>query len=161
MTTFTVWKFDDPQGAERAIGMLEDAQANGLVKIDDHAIVSWPSGASQPTTKHGHEETWRGTGWGSVWGILIGALFFMPVVGGLAGAAIGAVAKATEGSGISKEQLEAIRDEITAGTSALFLVTEQANLDPLGDRVRMRSTLLASNLTKEERDVLLETFGGA
>jgi len=161
MTTFPVWKFDDPQGAERAVRMLEDAQSNGLVKIDDHAIVSWPAGASQPNTKHGHEETWRGAGWGSVWGLVIGTLFFMPVVGGLAGAAIGALAKATEGAGISREHLESMRSEITEGTSALFLVTEQANLDPLGDRVRMHSTLLASNLTKEERDVLLETFGGA
>ena len=161
MTTFTVWKFDDPQGAERAVGMLQDAQANGLVKIDDHAIVSWPAGAAQPTTKHGHEQNWRAAGWGSIWGLVIGTLFFMPVVGGLAGAAIGALANATEGAGISKEQLESIRSEITEGTSALFLVTEQANLDPLGDRVRMHSTLVASNLTKEERSVLLETFGGA
>jgi uncharacterized membrane protein len=161
MTTFTVWKFDDPHGAERAVGMLRDAQANGLVKIDDHAIVSWPAGASHPTTKHGHEETWRGAGWGSLWGLVIGTLFFIPVLGGLAGAAIGALAKTTEGVGISKEQLENIRSEITEGTSALFLVTEQANLDPLGDRVRIHSTLLTSNLTKEERSVLLETFGGA
>ena len=161
MTTFTVWKFDDPQGAQRAVEMLKDAQANGLVKIDDHAIVSWPAGAAHPDTKHGREETWRGAGWGSVWGILIGTLFFIPVVGGLAGAAIGALAKATGDAGITREQLESIRTEITPGTSALFLVTERADLDLLGDRVRMHSTLLASNLTKEERDVLLETFGGA
>ena len=161
MTTFTVWKFDDADGAERAAGMLRDAQAKGLVKIDDRMIVSWPAGASQPTIKHGHEETWRGTAWGSVWGIVIGTLFFVPVVGGLAGAAIGALAKATERAGISKEQLESIRSEITEGTSALFLVTEQGKLDPLGDRVRMHSTLLDSNLTKDEERVLLETFGGA
>jgi uncharacterized membrane protein len=92
---------------------------------------------------------------------VIGTLFFIPVVGGLAGAAIGALAKATEDAGITREQLENIRSEITEGTSALFLVTEQADLDLLGDRVRMHSTLLASNLTKEERSVLLETFGGA
>jgi uncharacterized membrane protein len=161
MTTFTVWKFDDPDGAERAVGMLQDAQASGLVTIDDHAIVSWPAGAAQPNTKHGHEQTWRGAGWGSIWGLIIGTLFFVPVVGGLAGAAIGALSNATKGAGISREQLEHIRGEITEGTSGLFLVTEQANLDPLGDRVRIRGTLLASNLTKEERDVLLETFGGA
>ena len=161
MTTFTVWKFDDPDGAERAVRMLRDAQADGLVKIDDHAIVSWPAGATEPTTRHGHEGTWRAAGWGSIWGLVIGTLFFMPVVGGLAGAGIAALAKTTDRAGISREQLESIRSEITEGTSALFLVTEQANLDPLGDRVRMHSTLLASNLTKEERDVLLETFGGA
>ena len=160
MTTFTVWKFDDPDGAERAVRMLQDAQSNGLVKIDDHAIVSWPVGAEQPSTRHGHEETWHGAAWGSIFGLLIGTLFFVPVVGGLAGAALGALAKATEDAGITKEQLETIRGEVTEGTSALFAVTEQGDLDRLGDRMRgMHSTLLATNLTDAERGVLLETFG--
>lgn len=161
MTTFTVWKFDDPQGAERAVEMLRGAESEGLVKIDDHAIVSWPAGAAHPDTKHGHEEVWHGAAWGSFWGLLIGTLFFVPVVGGLAGAALGGLAKSTEDAGITKEQLEKIRVEITEGTSALFVVTEQGDLDRLGDRMRgMRSTLLATNLTDEERGLLLETFGG-
>ena len=42
MTTFTVWKFDDPDGAERAMKILQESQADGLVKVDDHAIVAWP-----------------------------------------------------------------------------------------------------------------------
>lgn len=67
MTTFSVWKFDDPDAAEHAGEMLKDAAADGLVKIDDHAVVSWPVGASQPNTKHGHEETWRGAGWAGFW----------------------------------------------------------------------------------------------
>lgn len=161
MTTFTVWKFDDPEGADRAVRLLRDAQADGLVKIDDHAIVSWPAGAKQPDSKHGHEETWHGVAWGSIFGLLIGTLFFLPVVGGLAGAALGGLAKATEDAGITKEQLEKIRGEVTEGTSALFIVTEQGDLDRLGDRMRgMHSTLLATNLTDAERSVLLETFGG-
>ena len=162
MTTFTVWKYDDPDGAERALRILENAKADGLVKIDDHAIVSWPAGASHPDTKHGHDETWHGAGWGAIWGLLIGALFFVPVVGGLAGAAIGAISKATEDAGITKEQLEKIRTEVTEGTSALFVVTEQADLDRLGERMHgLHSTLLATNLTDAERSVLFETFGGA
>jgi len=162
MTTFSVWKFDEPDGAERAARMLRDAEAEHLVTIDDDAIVSWPPGASHPRTKHGHEETWRGAGWGSVFGLLIGTLFFVPVVGGLAGAALGALAKSTKDAGITKEQLEKIRVEVTEGTSALFVVTEEGNLDRLGDRMRgMRSSaLLATNLTDAERDMLLEAFGG-
>lgn len=162
MTTFSVWKFDDPDGAEHAERMLQGAAADGLVKIDDHAVVSWPAGASQPTTRHGHDETWHGAGWGAVLGLLIGTLFFIPVIGGLAGAAIGALAKRTEDVGITTEQLEKIRTEVTAGTSALFVVTEGANLDRLGERMRgMRGTLVATNLTDAERSVLIETFGGA
>jgi uncharacterized membrane protein len=161
MSTFTVWKFDDPDGAERMMKVLQQAETDGLVKVDDHAVVSWPSGATQPNTKHGHDETWKGAGWGGVWGLVIGALFFMPVVGGLAGAAIGAISKATEDAGITKEQLEKIRTEVTEGTSALFLVTEHGDLDRLGERFHgLHNKLIATNLTDAERSVLFETFGG-
>ena len=33
MTTFTVWKFDDPGGAEHAASILKSAEADGLVNI--------------------------------------------------------------------------------------------------------------------------------
>jgi uncharacterized membrane protein len=162
MTAFTVWKFEDPDGAGQAATVLKHADAEGLVKIVDHAVVSWPVGASKPNTSHGHEETWHGTGWGAFWGLLIGALFFVPVIGGVAGAAIGAISKATEGTGITKEQLEKIRTQVTEGTSALFVVSEQGDLDRLGERFhRMHSKLIDTNLTDAEREELLQTFGGA
>lgn len=160
MTTFTVWKFDDPDGADRAARLLQDAEADALVKIDDHAVVRWPAGESHPTTAHGRDGTWQGVGWGGILGLLIGTLFFVPLIGGLAGAALGALGKATEDAGITKEQLEKIRVEVTEGTSALFAVTEQGDLDRLGERFRgVRGTLLATNLTDPERDLLLEIFG--
>ena len=125
MTTFTVWKFDDPEGAEHAASVLKDAEADGLVKIVDHAIVTWPRGRASPTTKHTHDDPKRGAGWGALWGILAGgALFAIPVVGGVVGAAIGALSKATDGTGITKDDLERIRTEVVEGTSALFVVTD-------------------------------------
>ncbi len=160
MTAFTVWKFNDPDSATEAAVSLKSAAADGLVKVLDHAVVSWPEGASHPSTTHGHEETQRGAGWGALWGILAGSLFFVPVVGGVVGASIGAISKATQDSGITREQLETIRTQITEGTSALFAVTENADFDRLGDRLKMSSTLIATNLTEAERSVLLETFGG-
>ena len=160
MTTFTVWKFDNPDGAEHAAALLKDAERDRLVKVLDHAVVSWPVGASHPETKGSHDDVKKGAGWGALWGLLIGSLFFVPVVGGVAGAAIGAISKATQDAGISKEQLETIRTQITEGTSALFAVTEDADLDRLGERLSgMGSTLVATNLTDAERAVLLETFG--
>jgi uncharacterized membrane protein len=163
MTTFTVWKFDDPDGATVASTVLSSAEKDGLVKIVDHAVVSWPVGASHPETHHSGDDVRRGAGWGALWGLLAGSLFFVPVVGGVAGAAIGAISKATKDAGIDKEQLETIRTQITEGTSALFAVTDEADIDRLGERLRlhsMGSTLVATNLTEAERRVLLETFGG-
>ena len=48
---------------------------------------------------------------------------------------------------------------MTPGTSALFVVTEQGDLDAVGERLHMHSRLIATNLTDAERRVLMETFG--
>jgi uncharacterized membrane protein len=160
LTAFTVWKFDTPEGAGRAASVLGDAADEGLVKIFDHAVVSWPTGARRPTTDHDRDSVRRGGGWGALWGLLFGTLFFIPLIGAVAGAAIGGLAKATEGVGISKEQLETIRTQITEGTSALFLVTEQGNLDRVGERFHgTHMKLIDTNLTGDEQKLLLETFG--
>ena len=160
MTTFTVWKFDDPHGAGQAAEALKYAERDGLVQVHDHAVVTWPAGASKPTTEHGHEGRWHGAGWGAVWGVLLGALFFVPVVGGVVGAGLGLLTKATEGTGITKAELEKIRTGLTEGTSALFTVTEHGDLDRLGERFHgMHSTLVSTNLTDEEKKMLLESFG--
>jgi uncharacterized membrane protein len=160
MATFTVWKFDDPDGAERGSDILKDCARKGWVKVLDHAIVTWPEGADQPTTKHSHDENWRGAGWGALWGVIAGSLFLVPVVGGVAGAALGAYSKMTQDAGISKEQLETIRTKITPGSSALFVVTDEGDLDKVGERFGgIHSKLIATNLTAAERQVLLETFG--
>jgi uncharacterized membrane protein len=162
MTTFTVWKFDDPQGAEHAATTLQKAEADGLVKIVDHAVMTWPAGADKPETHHSHDDPKRGAAWGALWGILTGALFTVPVVGGVVGLALGALAKSTEGAGISKEDLARIRTEVVEGTSALFVVTEEGDLDRLGERFRgSDQKLITTNLTEAERETLLETFGGS
>jgi uncharacterized membrane protein len=160
MTAFTVWKFDDPSGADQASAALKAAAKDGLVVIEDHAIVSWPVGEKHPTTRHEHDDTRRGLGWGAFWGLLFGALFAVPVVGVVAGAAGGAYLKMRQGLGVTDEQIERIRAEITEGTSALFLVTEQADLDRLGERVRgVFTQLVDTNLTEAERSALMESVG--
>jgi uncharacterized membrane protein len=161
MTTFTVWKFDDPDGAAHAEDALKAAENDGIVKIVDHIVLSWPADADKPVVDKGHGEEWRKGSWGAFWGLLIGTLFFAPLIGGAIGAGIGALTGAHSSTGIKKEQLERIRAEVTPGTSALFAVTDSGNLDRLAERFHgMNWKLVDSNLTDEERKVLLETFGG-
>ncbi|MFE5290947.1 DUF1269 domain-containing protein [Isoptericola sp. NPDC056618] len=160
MATFTVWKFDDPAAADQSATVLRRAASDGLVTVVDHAVVSWPVGQATPTTHHGHDDKKRGSGWGAFWGLLLGVLFFMPVLGAAAGAAIGAIAKSTQAVGIGRTQLETIREQVTTGTSALFAVTEDGDVDAVGERFHGRhATLIATNLTDAERATLLETFG--
>lgn len=161
MTTFTAWKFDTAEGADRAADILHDAQTDRLVKIIDHAVVSWPEGDKTPSVHHAHEDKWRGTGWGAFWGLLFGALFFVPVLGAAAGAAVGAISKAVAALGIDEAQLDTIREQVTPGTSLLCAVTDEGDLDRLGERLHgLHSTLVATNLTPAEKSLLMETFGG-
>jgi uncharacterized membrane protein len=160
MTTFTAWKFETADGAQKAAEALQGAANDHLVKIVDHAVITWPEGAAKPDMHHSHDDKWRGTGWGAFWGILFGGLFFVPLLGAAVGAAAGAISKAVSAVGIDEAQLARIREQITPGTSLLCAVTEEGNLDRLGERMHgLHSTLVETNLTEAERSVLMETFG--
>lgn len=160
MTTFTAWSFKDPDGAGKALAALQSASSDGLVKIVDHAVVRWPEGAAKPDVVHGHEDKWRGTGWGAFWGLLFGSLFFAPLLGAAAGGALGALGKSLEAVGITEDQLGTIRDQVTPGTSLLCAVTDEGNLDRVAERFHgLNLTLVATNLTEAERSTLLEAFG--
>ena len=66
-----------------------------------------------------------------------------------------------KGGAITKEQLESIRDQTVPGTSVLFAVTDEGNLDRLGERMLgTHMKLIETNLTPAERAQLLESFGG-
>jgi uncharacterized membrane protein len=162
MSTFTVWKFDRPHGADDAEQLLLQAERDGLVTVVDRAVVAWPVGAKRPSTRYGEDdEARREAGWGALWGLLFGALFFMPLLGAAAGAGIGALHQVLERVGISKEQMDTLRWQITEGTSALFLVTDGADLDRLGERLHGTSwVLIDSDLTDVEQAKLLGALRG-
>lgn len=157
MAVFSAWLFDTPGGAERAREILKQAEAQQLGKVLDSAIVSWPEGAAEPTTSHGHEDVKKGAGWGAMFGVLAGALFFVPVLGAAAGAGIGAYMKHLNGLGISDEQIEHIRASVVPGTSALFLVAEARNIDRIAERFHgIHAKLLETNLTEAEAKAQFE-----
>ncbi len=160
MTTFTAWKFDDPDAAKRMLDVLREASSEGLVTIVDRAVISWPQGQAKPDMHHGHDDQWRGTGWGAFWGLLFGVLFFVPLLGAAAGAAVGGISKTMAAVGLTDAQLDDIRAQVVPGTSMLCVVTDAGDLDRLAERFHgFHTTLVATNLTEAERSALLEAFG--
>src|SRR3954462_2539169 len=108
MTTFTAWKFDTADGAQKAAEALQGAASDHLVKIVDHAVITWPDGAAKPDMHHSHDDKRRGTGWGAFWGVLFGGLFFIPLIGAAVGAAAGAISKSMAAVGLDDAQLDTI-----------------------------------------------------
>lgn len=159
MTTFTAWKFETAEGGDHAAKILQQAAREGLIKVEDYAVVEWPTGDKHPDVKYETRDDWRGAGWGALLGVLLGTVFFLPLVGAAAGAALGVMYKRVEAVGISKNQLESIGKEVTPGTSALFVVNHDSDLDRLAERFRgLDATLIASNLVSGEEDDVRRAF---
>jgi uncharacterized membrane protein len=159
MTTFTAWKFETVEGADRATAVLRDAAGEGLIQIEDYAVIEWAPDSDRPHTKYENRDDLRAAGWGGLLGVLIGALFFLPLIGAAAGAAIGVLAKKMDAVGITKEQLERIGAEVVPGTSALFVVNHDSDRDRLAERFNgIGGTLIASNLVSGEEDDVRRAF---
>jgi uncharacterized membrane protein len=162
MATLSVWKFDSPGGAANALATLERMQKEQLVQVEDGAYVYWPEGKKKPKTEQMHSLTGGGALGGGFWGLLFGLLFFVPLLGFAVGAAMGALAGSMSDIGIDDDFIRRVRDEVTPGTSALFVMTSGAVVDRVVDEFRgSGATLLSTNLSTEQESKLREAFAEA
>ena len=159
MATLTVWKFQTPLGAEQAENTLETLSKQELIKIHDAAIVSFPEGAKKPKTRQLNNLTGGGALGGSFWGLLFGLIFFVPLLGMAVGAGIGALAGSFTDVGIDDDFIKTMRDQITPGTSALFLMSSDAVIDRVQEAFDGQPMeLVQTNLTAAEEAKLREVF---
>ena len=159
MATLTVLKFDSPNGAEQMLEKIKSMQKMQLITLQDAAIVSWPEGKKGPKTKQLVNMAGMGALDGAFWGMLFGLLFFAPWLGLAVGAAFGALGGKMADYGIDDDFIKSVRDQITEGTSGLFLLTSQAVRDKVVDELRGEQfELIASNLTKEQEEELMSAF---
>jgi uncharacterized membrane protein len=159
MASLTVWKFDSPHGAEEVLQKLKDLATQQLIQIEDAAIVSWPQGKKKPKT-HQTRLTGAGALSGAFWGMLFGLIFFVPLFGMAVGAGIGALTGHFTDVGISDDFIKEVRSKVKEGTSALFLLTNQATIDKVADAFSgTKMDLIQSNLSAEQEKQLRDVFG--
>src|SRR5215211_7170254 len=121
MATLTAWAFKDAYGAEQAAERLRGLQTQQLIDVQDAAIVSWEVDKKKPKTRQLNNLAAAGALGGTFWGMLFGLIFFVPLLGAAIGAAIGAGSLADVG--IDDSFINAVKEQVTPGTSALFLLT--------------------------------------
>jgi uncharacterized membrane protein len=159
MATLSVWKFDTPEGAERATETLADLQKQELIKVHDAAMVSWPEGRKKPKTRQLSGLAGAGALGGAFWGLLFGLLFFIPLLGMAVGAAMGALAGSMTDVGIDDDFIATVRQRVTPGTSALFVMTSDAVQDRVQEAFEGQNMeLIATNLSSDEESRLREVF---
>jgi uncharacterized membrane protein len=160
MATLTVWKFDTPEGADQAEGVLTSLAKQELIVVHDAAVVSWAPGKKKPKTRQLHDMKGMGALDGSFWGLLFGLIFFVPILGMAVGAAMGALAGSMVDVGIDDDFIKTVRDQITPGTSALFVMSSNAVVDKVHDAFQgAHAQLVQTNLSEEDEAKLREAFG--
>jgi uncharacterized membrane protein len=159
MATLTALKFDSPYGAEQVLDKIKLMQKMKLITLQDAAIVTWPEGRKTPKTKQLVNMAGMGALQGAFWGMLFGLIFFVPFFGLAVGAAFGALGGKMADYGIDDDFIKGVRDQVTEGTSALFLLTSDAVRDKVAEQLKgEKFELIASNLTKEQEEELMAAF---
>lgn len=159
MATLTVWKFHDADGAERVRDTMMALQKQELVTIHDAAIVTWPTDKKKPKTKQLVPTTGAGAAGGAFWGLLFGLIFFVPFFGMAFGAAMGALGGSMRDFGIDDDFIDSVREQVTQGTSALFLLSSDAVVDRVKQALADEDMeLITTNLSTEDEEALAELF---
>ncbi|CAM5334272.1 DUF1269 domain-containing protein [Streptomyces griseus] len=160
MSTLTVWKFRTAEGAESVEETLKALQKEGLIKILDAAVVSWPADRAKPRTKQLLNLVGAGALSGTFWGMLFGLIFLMPLLGAAIGAAAGALGGKLADVGIDDDFIAEVKEKVTPGTSALFLLTTNEVPERIGGQLPGDGAeLLHSNLDTEREAKLRDIFG--
>jgi uncharacterized membrane protein len=162
MATLAVWTFGTADGASEAQASLADLFSEDVVGVRDSAIVSWTAGAAKPQTKQAVPRTGAGALGDGFWGLLFGLIFLIPLLGAAIGAPTGAMTGALADVGIDDRFINKVRDSVTPGTSALFVISSDAVTDGVHDTLAGsdRSALILTLLTAEQEAALRNVFAG-
>ena len=121
-----VLAFDDMETAEKVHQSLVSAKNQGLIQIDDAAVVVKDEEGKVKVENQVARGTWIGTAVGGGLGLLIGAIFF-PIGGLVLGLAGGALVAKSMDLGVDGKFVDEVSEKIQPGTSALFILAEDAN----------------------------------
>ena len=161
MATLTAFRFDTVDGADNALGVISMLQEQELIAILDAALVSWPKGKTRPRTRQVVWPTRTQLLDGTFWGMLFGLIFFVPVLD-TRRAETDRLTSALSDVGIDDTFIYQVRSRLTEGTSALFVLSQDAVMDRINDASKgKKPDLIAINLPRDEEMKLRNLFGPA
>lgn len=158
MSDLVVVVYPSEQKAEEVRQRLFELQKEYLIKIGDAVIAT--------KNENGHvklnqlvNSTAVGAASGSVWGLLIGAIFLMPIVGVALGAASGALGGALTDYGINDKFMKELAESIQPGNAALFVLVQQVTGDKVLEELRgTGGTVLQTSLDHTKEQALREAL---
>ena len=128
MSTLVVIGYDNEFKAEEVRLTFRKLQKEYLIDLED-AVVAVKDANSKVKLHQAINLTAAGAVGGGFWGSLIGLIFLNPLLGAAVGAAAGAASGALSDVGINDKFMKELADNMSPGTSALFVLVRKATLD--------------------------------
>lgn len=158
MNELIVLAFDTEDGALQVRDKLNELQKQELITLGDAAVVVREDDG-KPKVKQAQSLVGAGALGGSFWGLLIGLIFFAPILGMAVGAVTGALSGRFADIGVDDEFIKEVGDTIEPGHSALFLLVVDAQTDRVVEEIEPYDpTVLRTNLSSEDEEKLREAF---
>jgi len=158
--TLAVWRFDSPEIAEFVVPCLEGLARDGEIEVEDAALVVWPPRHRKPRTRVLGALNGPGHLWGGFWGVLLALIFLTPIAGPRFGAAAGAVAGTLADFGVADDFVKCVRDTVTPGTSAAFVLGGRNCPDLISAALAdIPASVIRADLSDEETRNLRDALG--
>jgi uncharacterized membrane protein len=160
MATLVAIGYSDRSTAEQARGTVMQLEQELIIQADQVASIDRDEeGKYHVHTSHGGASAGGGAVWGGFWGFLFGLLFFIPFFGLALGAGMGALFGHFGEKGIDKAFQQQVRDHLQPGTSALFLIIEQATPDKaIAALQQYGGTVIKTSLSDEDTKKLQDAL---
>ena len=163
MSDLIVIGFPDEFKADEVLLDLRKLEREYLIDLEDAAIVVRKKDG-RVQIKQTQELVTAGALSGGFWGLLIGLMFFEPMLG-ILGAAVGALSGALTDIGIDDNFIQELGNTIEPGTSAIFVLVRKSTPDKvLDDLSKFEGKVLRTSLSHEDeaqlQAVLTKTKGG-
>jgi uncharacterized membrane protein len=128
----TAWRFSGTEGADAAVLRLKQLDAQEVMDVQDIAVLRWPQYASGPQVQeHVTEE----------------------------GSKASSLAKRIKKAGVDGGLLQAVKDDMQLGTSALIVLSADAALDAVAKAFDGQAMeLIRSDLSVQQEDALRTAF---
>ncbi len=163
MSDLIVIGFSDEFKADEVLLDLRKLEREYLIDLEDAAIVVRKKDG-RVNIKQTQELVTAGALSGGFWGLLIGLMFFEPMLG-ILGAAVGALSGALTDIGIDDNFIQELGNTIEPGTSAIFVLVRKSTPDKvLDDLSKFEGKVLRTSLSHEDeaqlQAVLTKTAAG-
>ena len=160
MATLSVLRFSTIGGAATALGSLRALTATGKFASRGLALVSWEPASRVPSLRPIRLPQTMVPMGGGFWSLLSIHLFQLPLAVATAGLPSGSSHCSLADLGIRDDFLRTVRDRVTPGTSALFVLTDDATVDPIIRLLQhLAFTVVSTSLSTRQVEALHFGFG--